>query len=404
MVITGIGIYSCIGRNVDEVRDSLYEGRSGVIFDPERKALGFTSGLTGHLTLPEVKQSLDRRTRQYLSEHGLYAYVATEEALRMAGLDRDYFREHVAGIFYGNDSSTQATKDAFDRFLEKGKSALIGSSYIFQSMNSTLTMNLSTIYGLRGVNMSISSACASGSHSVGLGYHFIRHGYEDCIICGGAEEVNPWGVLTFDALSVFSQREDDPMGASRPFDTERDGLVPSGGAATLILESLESAKKRGAPILAEVLGVGFSSNGRHISTPNVEGPSRALVSALKDAGVTPADIEYINAHATSTPVGDYNEGKAILEIFGEDGPWVSSTKSLTGHEMWMAGASEIIYSLLMQQGGFIAGTRNFTRADEGLEQLKVSAERIEKDFDLFVSNSFGFGGTNSALVVRRYRE
>lgn len=402
VVITGMGIYSCIGKGLDEVRDSLYKGKSGIILDPVRKAYGYRSGLTGFVDRPDLKGSLDRRARIMLPEQGEYAYVATVEALKNAGIDADYINEHEIGIFYGNDSSGKAVIEANDIIREKKDTMLVGSGAVFQTMNSTVTMNLATIFKLRGVNFTISAACASGSHSIGLGYHFIKTGLQDCVVCGGAQEINHLSMGTFDALSAFSIRESAPTQASRPFDRDRDGLIPSGGAATVILESLESAQKRGATILAEVVGYGFSSNGGHISNPTVDGPVRSLHRALKDAGLQAADIDYINAHATSTPAGDSSEAKAIHDVFGAHKPYVSSTKSMTGHECWMAGASEIIYSMLMMQHSFIAPNINFENPDEDSAKLNIVKSAIEKDIVVFLSNSFGFGGTNSSLIIRKF--
>ena len=304
------------------------------------------------------------------------------------------------GVLYGNDSSAEAVISGVDVIREKKNTILVGSGNIFQSMNSTITMNLATIFNLRGINFTVSGACASGSHAIGMGYLLIKQGLQECVICGGAEEVNKYSVGNFDALNAFSTREDDPTKASRPFDKNRDGLVPSGGAATVILESYESAVRRGATILAEVVGYGFSSNGDHISVPNVEGPKRSLQMAIKNSGVDLSEIKYVNAHATSTPIGDMNEAKAIAEVFGEHKPYVASTKSFTGHEMWMAGASEVIYSMLMMKNGFIAANLNFENPDEDSAKLLIPDKRIEKNFDTFLSNSFGFGGTNSTLIVR----
>lgn len=396
-----MGIYSTIGKNLDEVRDSLYAGRSGIILDPVRKAYGYRSGLTGFVERPDLKGILDRRARIMLPEQGEYAYVATLEALKNAGIDQDFINAHEIGIFYGNDSSGKAVIEANDIIREKKDTTLVGSGAVFQTMNSTVTMNLATIFKLRGVNFTISAACASGSHSIGLGYHFIRTGLQDQMICGGAQEINHLSMGTFDALSAFSIRESDPTKASRPFDRDRDGLIPSGGAATLIMESLESAQKRGAKILAEVVGYGFSSNGGHISNPTVDGPMRSLYMALKDAGLQASEIDYINAHATSTPAGDSSEAKAIHEVFGAHKPFVSSTKSMTGHECWMAGASEVIYSMLMMQNGFLAPNINFENPDEDSAKLNIVKSVIEKDIVVFLSNSFGFGGTNSSLIIRK---
>lgn len=402
VVITGMGIYSCIGRNKEEVCKSLYEGRSGIGVVPERREMGYRSALSGIVEKPDLKGRLDRRQRLCLSEHGHYAYAATVEAMEQAGIDADFLARNEVGILYGNDSSAEAVITGVDVIREKKNTVLVGSGNIFQSMNSTLTMNLATIFNLRGINFTVSGACASGSHAIGLGYLLIKQGLQECVICGGAEEVNKYSVGNFDALSAFSMRESEPHRASRPFDRNRDGLVPSGGGATVILESMESAVRRGAAIIAEVTGYGFSSNGDHISVPNIDGPKRSLQMALRNAGVDVAEIGYINAHATSTPVGDRNEALAIAEVFG-DRPPVTSTKSFTGHEMWMAGASEIIYSTLMMQNDFVAANLNFEEPDEASALLNIPARRIDLSFDMFLSNSFGFGGTNSALIVKKVK-
>lgn len=401
VVITGMGIYSCIGTSLDEVKESLYEGKSGIIFDEARKEFGFRSALTGMVPRPDLKKLLSRRQRISIGEETEYAYMATIEALKNANIDESFFDTNEVGIMYGNDSVSMAVIEATDIIREKKDTALIGSGAIFKSMNSTVTMNLSTIFKLRGINLTVSAACASGSHSIGLGYHLIKSGLQDIIICGGAQEINQYAMASFDGLGVFSTNEDNAAKASRPFDASRDGLVPSGGGATLILESYESAVKRGAPIIAEVVGYGFSSNGGHISTPNVEGPATAMRRALEQAGLEPGAVDYINAHATSTPVGDANEAKAIFEIFGESNPPVSSTKSMTGHECWMAGASEVIYSILMMQNSFVAPNINFETPDEDSAKINLVTNTINKKIDVFLSNSFGFGGTNSALIVKK---
>ncbi len=403
VVITGMGIYSCIGKNKEEVVKSLFDGRSGIGIAEDRREFGYRSCLSGILEKPNLKGALDRRQRLCLSEHGQYAYIATMEAFQQAGIDADFLAKNEVGILYGNDSSAEANILGADVIREKRNTSMVGSGNIFQSMNSTITMNLSTIFNLRGINFTVSGACASGSHAIGFGYMLIRQGLQDCVLCGGAEEVNKFSVGNFDGLHAFSTREDDPTKASRPFDKNRDGLVPSGGAASLVLESYESAVKRGATILAEVIGYGFSSNGDHISVPNVEGPVRSLRRAIEDSGVALEDIKYINAHATSTPVGDMNEAKAIDEVFGAHKPYVASTKSFTGHEMWMAGASEIIYSVLMMQNNFIAANLNLEDPDDAAVNLNIPRERVDVEFDMFLSNSFGFGGTNSSLVIKKIK-
>ena len=403
VVITGLGIYSCIGKNLAEVKDSLYQGRSGIVLLPERKEFGYVSGLTGVVERPNLKNVLDRRARIMMPEQAEFAYVATQEALQMAGMDNDYLEQHEVGLLFGNDSSAKPVIEGTDIVREKKNTMLLGSGYVFQTMNSTVNMNLATIFKIRGINFTVSAACASGSHAIGLGYTFIKHGMQERIICGGAQEVNIYSMSFFDSIAAFSKRENEPTKASRPFDRDRDGLVPSGGAATVILESLESAQKRGATILGEVIGYGFSSNGSHISNPTVEGPLKSLEKALADAGIQPGDVDYINAHATSTKAGDASEARAINSLFRESKPLVSSTKSMTGHECWMAGASEIVYSMLMMENNFIAPNINFENPDEDSVHLNLATSTIDKEFDVFLSNSFGFGGTNSSLIVRKWK-
>lgn len=401
VVITGIGIYSTIGLNIDDVLTSLYDGKSGIGFDQSRLDFGYQCGLSGSVPTPVLKGKLDRRMRVGLAEQGAYAFMATEEALEMAKIDADYLEKNEVGILYGNDSSSKAVVESIDALRAKKDTTRIGSGSIFQSMNSTITMNLSVIYKLKGINATISGACASSSHAIGMAYIMIKNGLQDAIVCGGAQELNLYAMGSFDGLGAFSMRNNDPIRACRPFDKDRDGLVPSGGGATLIIESLASAQKRGAPILGEIKGYGFSSDGSHISQPNVDGPSRSINRALSQSGLKAIDIDYVNAHATSTPVGDANEAQAIFNIFGAKVP-VSSTKSMTGHEMWMGGASEIIYSLLMMHHDFIAPNINFENPDEYTAKINVINQTKKTNIDRFLSNSFGFGGTNSSLIIEKF--
>lgn len=401
VVITGMGIYSVIGKNLAEVKESLYHGRSGIVFDPLRKEMGFRSALTGMTDRPQLKGILDRRMRIGLPAQGEYAYISTVEALHQAGIEQSYLDANEVGILFGNDSSAVPVVESVDILRQKKDTMMIGSGYIFQSMNSTVSMNLSVIFRLKGVNFTLSGACASGSHAIGIGYLLIKQGLQDMIICGGAQEINPESTASFDALNAFSIRESEPTRASRPFDRDRDGLVPSGGAATVIIESYESAMKRGAKIYGEIIGYGFSSNGEHISMPNVDGPVRAMQKAIRDAGIKPSEIDYINAHATSTQAGDANEASSISMVFGNSRPLVSSTKSMTGHEMWMGGASEVIYSTLMMNGGFVAPNINFENPDEITAKINIAAETTPCEIGAFLSNSFGFGGTNSSLIIRK---
>ncbi len=402
VVITGMGLWSCLGKDLAEVETSLREGRSGIVFVPERKAMGFRSALAGMVTMPDLKDRLNRRQRIGMAEQAFYAYEATDQAMRQAGIDVPWCEANEVGIIFGNDSSALAVVESVDTIRRKGDTTLLGSGAIFQGMNSTVTMNLSTILKLRGVNFTLSGACASGSHAIGMAYLLIKQGLQRMVICGGAQEVNPYAFGSFDGISAFSTREAEPSQASRPFDAARDGLVPSGGAAALVIESLASAQERGATILGEITGYGFSSNGGHISDPDRDGQLRALNMALRMAGLSAGDIDYVNAHATGTPIGDRIEAQALHAVFGGHRPWVSSTKSMTGHECWMAGASEVVYSMLMLLGNFIAPNINLHTPDEDSAKLNLAATRIDRHFNTFLSNSFGFGGTNSTLIVQRH--
>ena len=400
VVITGMGIWSCLGTNLEEVRHSLYHGISGIGVDQDRIDYGFRSGLTGIVKRPQLKGLLDRRTRMGLSEEAEYAFMASKEAFQMAGIDDDYLLAHEVGVIFGNDSSAKAIVESANIMDEKHDSAMIGSGLIFQGMNSTVNMNMNTIFHLRGVNFSVSSACASGSHAIGLAYLLIKQGLQDVVLCGGAQEVNKYAMSSFDALNAFSVRMDEPTKASRPFDRDRDGLIPSGGAAGLVLEEYDHAMKRGATILAEVCGYGFSSNGGGISQPSDKGSVIAMTRAMSDAGVAPDDIDYINAHATSTHQGDMFEAMALSRLFSGKHALISSTKSMTGHECWMAGASEVVYSTLMMQHHFVAPNINFENPDEYSEPLNITAKTVETEIKTVLSNSFGFGGTNSALILK----
>ncbi len=404
VVITGMGIWSCLGKNKEEVRDALYNGRSGIGLEAERLEYGYRSGLTGIVERPKLKGVIDRRLRVGLSEEAEYAYIAAKEAFEEAKVSDDYLRENEVGVIFGNDSSAKPVIEASKIMDEKHDSALLGSGLIFQSMNSTVNMNLSTIFHLKGVNFTISAACASGSHSIGIAYMLIKLGLQDMVLAGGAQETNYYSMATFDALSAFSVRMDEPTKASRPFDRNRDGLIPSGGAAALVLEEYDHAVARGVDILAEVVGYGFSSNGGGISQPSDDGSVIAMTRAMDDAGVTADDIDYINAHATSTPQGDMYEALALDRLFNGRKALISSTKSMTGHECWMAGASEIVYSTLMMRDGFVAPNINLEEPDEAAARLNIARERVDMPLDIVLSNSFGFGGTNSALIIRKVKQ
>lgn len=401
VVITGIGIWSCLGNNIEEVKDSLYNGKSGIVLDEERIKYGFRSGLTGKVDKPILKGLLDRRQRANMSEEAEYAFMASKQALEQAHVTEQYLIDNEIGCIFGNDSTAKAVVEGYRVMEEKHDSELIGSGSIFQSMNSTVNMNLCSIFHLRGINFTVSAACASGSHAIGLGYMMIKQGLQDMILCGGAQETNMYGMSSFDAIRTFSLRMNEPTKASRPFDKDRDGLIPSGGAAALVLEDYDHAVARGATILCEVAGYGFSSNGGGISQPSEDGSALAMQRAMNDAGVDPSDIDYINAHATSTPQGDMYEAMALARLFENEQTLISSTKSMTGHECWMAGASEMVYSIIMMQNGFVAPNINFENPDEYSEKLNIVSKTVDKELNVVLSNSFGFGGTNSALVIKK---
>lgn len=404
VVITGMGIWSCLGTNKEEVKEALYEGRCGIGVEKARSEYGYQSSLTGIVKRPELKGILSRRARVGLPEEGEYAFMAAREAFEQAGIDDGFLKENEVGVIFGNDSTAESVIEAARIMDEKHDTQMLGSGYIFQSMNSTVNMNLSSIFHLCGVNFTISSACASGSHSIGMGFLLIKQGLQDRVLVGGAQEVNYYSMATFDALGAFSKRMEEPLKASRPFDRDRDGLIPSGGAAALVLEDYESAVKRGATILAEVVGYGFSSNGGGISQPSDDGSFIAMERALKMADMTADDVDYVNAHATSTQQGDMFEAIALDRLFRGKHALISSTKGMTGHECWMAGASEIVYSMLMMQNSFVAPNINFENPDEYSKNLNLATTTVDTNIDVILSNSFGFGGTNSALVVKKFKE
>lgn len=402
VVITGMGIWSCLGTTIEDVKNSLYEGKSGIGLEKERLEYGYQSGLTGIVEQPKLKGLIDRHMRRGFSEEAEYAYMASRQAFEMAEISDEYLLQNEVGCIFGNDSSAKPVIESAKIMEEKRDTELLGQNFIFQAMNSTVNMNMSTVFHLRGVNFSVSAACASGSHSIGLAYMLIKQGLQDMVLCGGAQEVNYYSMASFDALGAFSKRMDEPTKASRPFERDRDGLIPSGGAAALVLEDYDHAVARGAKIIAEVVGYGFSSNGTAvISQPSDEGSVIAMSRALKDAGIDVKDVDYINAHATSTRQGDMFEAIALDRMFHGQHALISSTKGMTGHECWMAGASEIVYSAIMMQNNFVAPNINFENPDEHSAKLNIAAKTVDTEVNVVLSNSFGFGGTNSALVIKK---
>lgn len=401
VVITGTGIWSCIGTDIDTVRQSLYSGKSGIGTEPIRLEYGYQSDLTGIVPEPILtKNDVNRHARACMSEEAKYAFLASRQAFKSADIDDEYLQQNEVGCIFGNDSSAKAIIETSKTMDETHDTEMLGYGRVFQDLNSTVTMNLSTLFHLRGVSFSVSAACSSGSHSIGLGFMLIKQGLQDIILCGGAQETNYLSLSSFDALHVFSKRMDEPTRASRPFDRDRDGLIPSGGAAALVLEDYDHAMKRGANILAEVCGYGFSSNGGGISSPDENGCRIAMQRAMDSANVKADDIDYINAHATSTPQGDEVEAKALKDLFLGKHALISSTKSMTGHECWMAGASEAVYCTIMMQNNFVAPNINFENPDEASYGLNITPQTVDTEVNTVLSNSFGFGGTNAAIVFK----
>jgi len=398
VAITGMGIVSCLGTGHKKVRQALKEGHSGVVVDEERKKIGFRSALTGRID-DFKRPKLERKKYRTMTEFGVHAYGAALEAIEMAGWNEEEVKNEKTGLIIGNDSTTLANYNQVEITLREKSTFPIGAGIVFQALNSTVTMNLNTILGTQGASWTLSGACASGGHAIGQASDLIAMGRQDRIICGGAQEINWESVSSFDATNAFSLKEDEPDRASRPFDSTRDGLVPSGGAAIVALERLDLAKKRGANILGKIRSYAFSSDGANLSVPSGKGLERCIRECLKRGEITSTAIDYICAHATSTPIGDEAEARAIFGVFGDKTPWISSTKSMTGHEMWMAGAAQVVYSILMSQGSFIAPNINFTGQEEGVPPLNITAETIDKKPDLILCNSAGFGGTNSCLLL-----
>ena len=399
VVITGIGIVSCLGTDTQAVGRSLRQGRSGIVYDDRRAEVGMRSPLTGAIDGFSPERFLSKKQRKTMPDFAVQAYAAATEALGMSGLGPEDIENEETGLIFGCDSSCIAAVEQVDLLRKHRESHMIGSGLVFRSMTSTITLNLNAILKTRGACWTIGSACSSGGHAVGQAADLIALGKQERVICGGAQEVNWESMCSFDALGAFSTSFDNPQSASRPFDKRRDGLVPGGGAAALVLESLGAAKRRGAKILGEIASYAFSSDGMYLSMPSRDGLKSAMTKALKIAGMGPGDIRYVCAHATSTPLGDAVEAEAISEVFGPGSPYVSSLKSMTGHELWMSGASQVVYSTIMAEQGFIAANINFEEPDEHSAKLNIVRETIEEHPGKVMCNAAGFGGTNCCLVL-----
>jgi 3-oxoacyl-[acyl-carrier-protein] synthase-1 len=398
VAITGIGIVSCLGNDLQTVGDALREGRSGIVIDPQRTKLGFRSPLTG-LIQDFDSSILSRKQRKSMPDFAVWSYASAASALELAGLDAESIQNDQTGLLYGCDSSAIAAIEQVEALLEKGETKSIGSGQVFRSMNSTITMNLNTLFKTQGACWSLSSACSSGGHAIGQAADLIRMGRQERMICGGAQEINWQSMCSFDGLGAFSTNTARPAAASRPFDADRDGLVPSGGAASVVLERYDLAEKRGANILGELIGYGFSSDGGQLSVPSLDGINRAMLMALDQSGLAAAEIDYLCAHATSTPAGDAAEAINIRKVFGDKMPPTSSLKSMAGHELWMSGASQVVYTTIMAQQNFIAPNINYNKPCEATVGLNVIRETIPQAPTRALCNSAGFGGTNSALVL-----
>ena len=404
-VITGIGIWSCIGQSVQEVEQSLRLGKSGIGIDPERTAYGYQSPLTGIVPRPDIKaQGLRRSQRITLSEPGEYGYMAMKEALTMAPVS-DLYR---CGLIVSNDSTAGALAETEAIMAEYHDSRRLGAGMVFRTLNSSVSMSLASIFGIGGLTLSVSAACAGGGHAIGLAHSLIQSGQLDCCIVVGAQEVGLHAYTSFDALGLFSKRTDNPAAASRPFDTERDGLVPSGGAACVILETAGHAAMGNRKPLATVDGYGFSTSPDLVS-PSADAIYQSMTAALSAATVPSGSplgpgISAIMAHATSTPDGDRAEAEAIHRFCLDNGlshPFVISTKALTGHECWMSGVSQIVYALIQMQGGFIAPNINLRTIDPAAATLRIPTAPTVTTLTTVLCNAFGFGGTNSSLVISR---
>ncbi len=399
VAITGVGIVSCLGVGVERVTASLREGRSGIVVDEERQQLGFRSPLTGRL--PEVfpELVLSRKQRKTMPDFAQHAYVAVREALGQAGFKDEELRNPQSGLIFGCDSSCRAAVEQVDLLRQYGETHKLGSGLVFRAMTSAITMNLNVLLGTQGASWTLSSACSSSGHAIGQAADLIALGRQERVICGGAQELNWESMCSFDALGAFSTRIDNPTAASRPFDADRDGLVPSGGAAALVLENYELAQRRGATLLGEVKGYGFSADGLNLSVPSSEGLARAMRAALSDADTEPEEVSLLLAHATSTPAGDAAEAENIRTVFGTAMPYISALKALTGHELWMAGAATAVYAVAMAEAGFMAPTINFEGPDAATAGLRMLNKILLQKPAKVLCNAAGFGGSNASLLL-----
>jgi len=397
VVVTGMGIVSCLGNDKATVLDALQQGRSGIKFQEEYKEMGLRSHVAGQVDI-DLKEHIDRKTLRFMGKAAGYAYVATKQAIEDAGLSEDQVSNERTGIVMGSGgASSENLIEAADTLRAKGVKR-VGPYRVTQTMGSTTSACLATPFKIKGVNYSMSSACATSAHCVGHAMELIQLGKQDVILAGGGEELHWTLTSLFDAMGALSTKyNEDPDKASRAYDADRDGFVIAGGGGCLIIEEYEHAKARGAKIYAELTGYGATSDGYDMVAPSGEGAARCMRQALNQAGE--GELSYINSHGTSTPVGDMAELTAIAEVFPETTPPISSTKSLTGHSLGATGVQEAIYSLLMMENNFICASANVDNLDEKAAKMNIVTERQDGvKLTRIMSNSFGFGGTNASLV------
>ena len=400
-VITGMGSISCIGNNLEEISNSLRQGISGISKNDEYNDLGFRSKVSGSISI-DLKDLIDRKLFRFMGEAAAYSYLSALDALRDSELPESIFETDRIGVIAGSGgASSRSQVDAADILREKGVKR-VGPYRVTQTMGSTVSACLATSLKIKGVNFSISSACSTSAHCIGSAWEQIQLGNQDVIIAGGAEDEHWTQSGLFDAMGALSSNyNENPTAASRPFDENRDGFVISGGGGILIVEELEHALSRKAKIYAEIKGYSATSDGDDMVAPSGEGAKNCMKKSLEMSGLK--SVDYLNAHGTSTPAGDPIELNAIKSVFKDDIPIVSSTKSLTGHTLGAAGVQECIYSILMMNGNFIAGNKNLTNPIPEADGINIPEKSLEKEFDSFMSNSFGFGGTNVSLVLSKFK-
>ncbi|MBT5229014.1 MAG: beta-ketoacyl-ACP synthase I [Methylococcales bacterium] len=400
VVVTGLGIVSSIGNNKEEVLKSLQEGKSGIVFHQEYKDLGFRTNVHGSIDI-DLSQ-IPKKAKRFMGDAAAYNYIAMRDAIEDAGLSEEQVSNIRTGLVTGSGGASTENSLASTDILRNKSLKRVGPYMVPRTMASTTSACLATPFKIKGINYSISSACATSSHCIGNGYEQIQMGKQDIVFAGGGEELHWTMTLLFDALGALSSKyADKPETSSRAYDANRDGFVISGGGGILVLEELEHAKARGAKIYAELVGYGATSDGHDMVQPSGEGAVRCMRMAMQDVE---GPIDYINTHGTSTPVGDTKELEAIKEVFQDTVPTISSTKSLTGHALGAAGVNEAIYSILMMENDFIAGSANIEELDEAAEGLPIATEKQDAKLNTIMSNSFGFGGTNATLVFSRYND